>query len=170
MTDLRIIRPFLKGAAVSLCAACIALAGAARAQAESCAEGHIDLRGDFGQVRYQIELADEPHERERGLMFREEMAQSAGMLFVYEREQRAVFWMRNTYLPLDLIFADGQGVVQHVHENAVPLDETLIPGGDAIQFVLEVNAGQAARLGLKAGAEMRHPSIKNAQWTCDAGQ
>jgi uncharacterized membrane protein (UPF0127 family) len=91
------------------------------------------------------------------------------MLFVYDAPQPVSFWMRNTLIPLDMIFADARGVVQRVHRGAVPLDETPIPGGDAIQYVLEVNAGVAERFGIEAGSEMRHPAIgPGAAWPCEA--
>jgi uncharacterized membrane protein (UPF0127 family) len=145
------------------------MSAAGSAGADTCLDTQVDLRGSWGQVRFQVELADEPEERQQGLMFRREMASTAGMLFAYDREQPVVFWMRNTYLPLDLIFADGAGVVQHVHADAVPLDETLIPGGEAIQYVLEINAGLAARYGISPGTELRHPAIAPdlAAWRCE---
>ena len=92
-------------------------------------------------------------------MFREEMAQSAGMLFVFEAPQRVSFWMRNTLIPLDMLFMAADGTVTRIHENAVPLDETPIPGGDQVQFVLEINGGLARELGLDVGAVVQHPAI-----------
>ncbi len=77
------------------------------------------------------------------------MAKSAGMLFLYEQPQRAVFWMKNTLIPLDMIFADATGVVRHVHANAIPHDETGIDGGADILAILEINGGLAARLGIR---------------------
>ena len=92
------------------------------------------------------------------------------MLFVYDAPQIATFWMRNTLIPLDMIFADETGVVTHVHENAVPLDETTINGGENVQYVLEINGGLAGRLGIEPGTQLRHPSIGNlAAWSCEAG-
>jgi len=85
-------------------------------------------------------VADDAAERAQGLMFREAMPLSSGMLFVYGRPQRVSFWMRNTLIPLDMIFADARGVVTRVHAEAVPLDETPIDGGEGVQFVLEINA------------------------------
>ena len=90
------------------------------------------------------------------------------MLFVYERPQVVSFWMRNTLIPLDMIFMDETGRVARIHENAVPLDETGIEGGDGIQFVLEINGGLAGQLGIVEGSQLRHPSIgNNAAWACD---
>lgn len=140
---------------------------ATQASAE-CTDTRIDLRGDWGTARFTVEVADEPAERSLGLMNRESMAKSAGMLFVYERPQRAIFWMKNTLIPLDMIFADENGVVTSVHENARPLDLTGIDGGDAVQFVLEINGGLSKRLGISEGSEMRHPSIgDDAAWGCE---
>ena len=133
-----------------------------------CSDTQIDLRGDWGSARFSVEVADDPSERSLGLMHRESMAKSAGMLFVYERPQRTTFWMKNTLIPLDMIFADETGVVTKVHENATPLDLTGIEGGDAVQFVLEINGGLAKRLGISEGSEMRHPSIgTDAAWACE---
>ncbi|WP_224823575.1 DUF192 domain-containing protein [Cognatishimia sp. MH4019] len=136
----------------------------------ACQNDAVDLKGDWGQARFVIEVADEPEERGRGLMFVEEMPMMAGMLFVYERPQTASFWMRNTLIPLDMIFADISGTVQHVHANAIPHDETPILGGDNIYAVLEVNGGMAERLGIVPGTVMRHPAFaaQEAAWPCAA--
>ncbi|MBT8460852.1 MAG: DUF192 domain-containing protein, partial [Boseongicola sp.] len=123
--------------------------------------------GDWGQARFTVEVADDPGERSQGLMNRESMARSAGMLFVYEFPQRVAFWMRNTLIPLDMIFLDETGTVQRIHENAIPLDETAIPGGDNIQYVLEINGGLSERFGIDEGSVLRHPAIgENAVWGC----
>jgi uncharacterized membrane protein (UPF0127 family) len=98
------------------------------------------------------------------------MAMAAGMLFVFPEPKQATFWMKNTPLALDIIFADSAGRVTHVHENARPLDETLIDGGPGVAFVLEINAGLAGPMGISPGAVMRHPAIAadGAAWGCDA--
>ena len=102
-------------------------------------------------------------------MFREALARNAGMLFVYDAPRRAAFWMKNTLVALDMIFADGSGRVTHVHHNAIPGDLTPIDGGEGVQFVLEVNAGLAGMFGIEAGTELRHPAIgPQAQWPCSA--
>ncbi|MDJ0860321.1 MAG: DUF192 domain-containing protein [Dinoroseobacter sp.] len=136
----------------------------------TCAPDRVDLRGPWGQATYSIEVVDTPETRAQGLMFRETMARREGMLFVYERPQSVSFWMRNTLIPLDMIFVDARGVVQKVHRDAVPLDETPIPGGTNILVVLEVNAGQAEQFGIGPGTEMRHPSLgDSAAWPCSTG-
>lgn len=136
------------------------------AQGAPCSPGHVDLRWQGGQARFNVELADDEAERSRGLMFRETMPRSSGMLFVYPSPRQATFWMKNTLIPLDMIFADDAGRVTRVHENAVPQDETVIDGGPGVRFVLEINGGLARRLGIAEGAEMRHPAIGNAAWSC----
>ncbi|MEM8802533.1 MAG: DUF192 domain-containing protein [Pseudomonadota bacterium] len=133
----------------------------------ACETGRVDLRGEWGTARFSVEVADEADERSQGLMNRPSMPTSAGMLFVYERPQFVSFWMRNTLIPLDMLFIDQTGIVQRIHENAVPLDETAIPGGDGIQYVLEINGGLSSRLGIEVGSEVRHPSIGAAAWACE---
>lgn len=142
---------------------CLALAlscHAAVAGADAaCDASRVDLRGPSGRAQFSVEVVDTPAERARGLMFREDMARSAGMLFVYEAPQAAVFWMENTLIPLDMIFADASGRVTHVHSDARPLDRTPIDGGEGVQFVLEVNGGLAARLGIGPGPRCGTPQF-----------
>lgn len=151
----------------AILAICMMVPMGASARAE-CRPDQVEIRWDGGQARFSVEVADDDAKRSRGLMFRESMPRSAGMLFVYESPRRAQFWMKNTLIPLDMIFADEQGVVSRVHSNAVPQDLTTIDGGDGVRFVLEINGGLASRLGIRPGAEMRHPSIASPVWACDA--
>lgn len=131
---------------------------AGMAQAE-CRPETVEVRGQGGVTRFTVEVADSNAERSQGLMFRESMPASAGMLFVYDNPRRASFWMENTLIPLDMIFADETGTVTRIHENAVPRDRTSIDGGTDVQFVLEINGGLARRLGITEGAVLRHPAI-----------
>lgn len=142
-----------------------AVCGAAQAE---CQSDRIDLRGDWGQASFSIEIADTPEERAQGLMFREAMPRGEAMLFVYEHPQPASFWMKNTLIPLDIIFTDLNGLVTRVHSNAVPGDLTPIRGGVNVFAVLEINAGLAARYGISAGTEMRHQVFSNGlpKWSC----
>lgn len=136
----------------------------------ACREDVAELRWEGGQVRFSVEIADDGAERGQGLMNRETLPAGAGMLFVYEEPGPVAFWMKNTLIPLDIIFMDPEGRVTRIQENAQPLDETPIPGGYRVQLVLEINGGLARRLGLRTGAELRHPAVDQtrALWSCDA--
>ncbi len=140
------------------------------AHASSCDRSVVALRGDWGQANFSIEVADDPGERAQGLMNRDQMARNAGMLFIYDQPQVVAFWMRNTLIPLDMIFVDQAGLVLAIHENAIPLDETPIPGGQGVQFVLEVNGGIAALFGISVGSQVQHPGIDQnlALWACES--
>jgi uncharacterized protein len=142
---------------------------AAGAASADCDPSRVDLRGDWGAARFTVEVADEPAERAQGLMNRESMARSAGMLFLYEAPQRATFWMKNTLIPLDMIFMDETGTVTHIHENAIPLDETTIDGGPGVLGVLEINGGLSSAIGIDVGSELRHPGLDPAlaAWPCE---
>lgn len=131
-----------------------------------CRDDQVELRWPGGQARFAVDVADDDAERSRGLMFRESLPRSAGMLFVYESPRRATFWMKNTLIPLDMIFADASGRVTKVHANAQPQDLTTIDGGEGVKLVLEINGGLAARLGIGPGAELRHLSIADPAWSC----
>jgi hypothetical protein len=142
--------------------------GAGATLADSCTPDRIDLRGAWGQAGFTVSVADDAGERAQGLMNVPAMPSGQGMLFVYDAPQRASFWMRNTLIPLDMIFAAPDGTVTRVHANAQPLDETPIDGGEGVRFVLEINGGLAAALGIAPGTQLRHPAIPqdSAAWPC----
>jgi uncharacterized membrane protein (UPF0127 family) len=103
-------------------------------------------------------------------MFRESLARDAGMLFVFETEAPRAFWMENTPLPLDMLFFDTRGVMCGLVENAEPFTRTQRLSGCDAQYVLEINGGLAAELGIERGAELRHPALgDDAAWACAAG-
>tara|TARA_R110002049_G_scaffold23545_3_gene83373 strand:+ start:94924 stop:95385 length:462 start_codon:yes stop_codon:yes gene_type:complete len=143
-------------------------AGAAQAAAGACRDDAVMLRGDWGKARFSIEVADEPEEQARGLMHRTSLPGSAGMLFIYDSPRRLSFWMRDTLIPLDMLFVDARGVVQYIHHRAVPLDESPIPGGDDLLSVLEINGGMSERLGITVGTQLRHPAFAtyDPAWPC----
>jgi len=145
------------------------LAGAPVA-ASVCAEDRVDIRSGGSTASFSVEVADTPEARAQGLMNRPEMPAFSGMLFVYERPQPVSFWMKNTLIPLDMLFADETGTVQRIHAEATPLSTESIPGGQGIKLVLEINGGMAETLGLTPGAELRHPAIAQdvAAWPCAA--
>lgn len=106
-------------------------------------------------VTVRVELAETSEQRQRGLMFRKQLDPEAGMLFLFERSQQNQFWMRNTYLPLDMLFIKSDWTVLGIVENATPLtdDSRGVPGES--QYVLEVNAGFSRQHGLAAGTKVR---------------
>ncbi|WP_226803971.1 DUF192 domain-containing protein [Amylibacter sp. SFDW26] len=128
----------------------------------NCAVDRVLVQSGKNSASFAIEVADTEAERNKGLMFRETMPKFSGMLFVYEAPQTASFWMRNTLIPLDMLFINEVGVVTKVHSNAVPLDETPIFGGNDVFAVLELNGGLAQNLGLKEGALLQHPAFDPA--------
>ncbi|MEP2030008.1 MAG: DUF192 domain-containing protein [Paracoccaceae bacterium] len=133
-----------------------------------CSEHAVTLRGDWGQARFSVEIADTAEERARGLMFRESLPQSSGMLFIYEYPQPLSFWMKNTLIELDMIFLDASGIVKTIHHRAQPGDLRPKPGeGDQIA-VLEINGGLAEALGISEGSQMRHPAFQGGApaWPC----
>jgi uncharacterized membrane protein (UPF0127 family) len=146
--------------------ACLLFATGALAR---CQPDRVDLRGEFGTVRFSTELALTHAEQMRGLMHREELPRLASMLFIYPRSAERSFWMRNTLIPLDIVFLDDAGKITHIHADARPLDETLIPSGGPARAALEINGGLAAELGLAVGDELRSPAMPqdDAAWPCD---
>ncbi len=104
--------------------------------------------------RFRVQLAVTPEEQARGLMFRKELEPDSGMLFVNNTDAMRSFWMKNTYLPLDIIFIDSRHEVKHVHYGAKPLSEAAISSQYPVQYVLEVNAGKTKKCGIGPGSKM----------------
>ncbi len=104
-----------------------------------------------------VEVMRTPAEREHGLMDRQYLPADRGMLFQFNREQDILMWMKDTYIPLDMIFIAPTGEVTHIHANAEPLSENIISSDGPALGVLEVNAGYARKIGLKEGDLVRHP-------------
>jgi len=113
-----------------------------------------------GVHAFQVEIAANEAARENGLMRRRFMPADRGMLFEFDREAPVSFWMKNTYIPLDMIFIARDGSVTRVAADAEPLSEAIIPSGGPCVAVLELNGGTAARIGLKVGDKVRHPFFK----------
>ena len=134
-----------------------------------CFEARVALRGDWGTVRFEVEVADTATERSIGLMHRDYLAARSGMLFIYPSLQAVSFWMRNTQISLDMLFVDLRGIVRHIHHQAEPLDETLIFGGDSVLAVLEINGGLASDRGITVGSQVQSPLLpqKFAVWPCE---
>ena len=110
-----------------------------------------------GSYPFTVEIADDEDEQRRGLMFRRSLAADAGMLFLYDEEQPLSYYMRNTYVSLDIIYINADGRIVSIARNTEPLSERSIPSGAPSIAVLEVVAGTSDRLGFAVGDEVRHP-------------
>ncbi|HZT52195.1 MAG TPA: DUF192 domain-containing protein [Stellaceae bacterium] len=124
---------------------------AARADLAKFPTGTLTIDTAGGPRHFSIELALTPEQQEQGLMYRKALAPDAGMLFVFPETQTATFWMKNTLIPLDMLFIAADGHIADIHERAVPLAETLIASKVPVRAVLELNGGTVARLGIKDG-------------------
>jgi uncharacterized membrane protein (UPF0127 family) len=120
----------------------------------------LDILTSTGRHAFQVEIANNDASREHGLMDRRYMAADHGMLFEFDREEPVAFWMKNTYIPLDMIFIAPSGGVTRIAANAEPLSERVIPSGPPCIAVLELNGGAAASIGLKVGDKVHHPFFK----------
>ena len=121
-----------------------------------------------GEKSFTIEVADDVAERSAGLMFRESMDDDHGMLFVFPQTQPVGFWMKNTPMPLDLIFIGQDGVIRDILPGE-PFSEALVAPDEPVRFVFELKAGTAARAGIKAGDKVRHPAINEAPGAGNSG-
>jgi uncharacterized membrane protein (UPF0127 family) len=110
--------------------------------------------------RLNVEVVRTPESRAQGLMFRRTLAPDAGMLFDFEREQMVSMWMKNTYLSLDMLFVRADGIIHRIEASTEPLSERSISSGAPVRAVLELNAGTAARLGLRPGDRLIHPLFR----------
>lgn len=136
-------------AAAFLMAACMGCAIAAPARAASKAT--IEIVSSTGVHAFDVTLATNEKERERGLMFVKHLPEGQGMLFDFKIDQPVSFWMHNTYISLDMFFIRSDGTITHIAENAKPLSDALIPSGGPVRAVLEVIAGTADKFGIKPG-------------------
>ncbi|WP_095090730.1 DUF192 domain-containing protein [Mesorhizobium sophorae] len=114
-----------------------------------------------GDRSFSIEVANTAAEREAGLMYRQDMADDHGMLFVFDIQQQVGFWMQNTPMPLDLIFVGQDGKIRAI-KHGEPQSEAIISPGVPVRFVLELKAGTAARKGIEYGDLLRHPAVGTA--------
>lgn len=146
------IRRFLASFAVMLF-----LAQPAVAQLQTFATSQLTITSATGDHKFTVELATTPAQQEQGLMYRRSMAPDAGMLFDFGQPTPTTFWMKNTLIPLDMLFVGADGRIVNIHERAVPMSETMIPSQGAVRAVIELNGGTAARLGIRAGDRVSYP-------------
>lgn len=122
----------------------------------------LSIQSSSGKTHeFHVEVANTPQTVMKGLMHRESMAENHGMLFLFPEERERNFWMKNTLIPLDIVFIKTDGTIHHIHENAIPLDETPLPSKGVVRHVLEINGGVAEKLGLKAGDTVHHEVFGN---------
>lgn len=134
----------------------------ARAQLQSFQTSILTIDTAKGAQHFTIELALTPAQQEQGLMFRQSLAADAGMLFVFPDDEPAMFWMKNTLIPLDMLFIAVDGHILDLHERAVPMSEATISSKVPVRAVLEVNGGTVARLGIKDGDLVHAAAFGNA--------
>lgn len=151
----------LKAAAATAMVLATVTAGCARAEGQAAARETLTIETQSGAHRFAVEIADDPQERERGLMFRKSMGRDEGMLFEWPASEPRAFWMRNTLIPLDILFLDETGQIVSIARDAVPLDETPLPSYAPAKGVLEINGGMAAKLGVRPGDRVVHPFFKS---------
>ncbi|WP_201837553.1 DUF192 domain-containing protein [Microvirga zambiensis] len=135
----------------------VLLAGAVYAQAFE----QLSISSQGGQRQsFRVEVARNDADRAQGLMFRRAMPADQGMLFDFGRVEPVSMWMQNTYLPLDMLFIRSDGTIARIAANTEPLSTRTIPSGEPVLAVLELNAGTAAKLGIKPGDRVEHPVFR----------
>ena len=147
----------LVGASVLVSGAIPAARAQSAPQAPAATTEPLEITTASGAHSFAVEVMRTDEERARGLMFRRFMPADRGMLFDFKTEQTVLMWMKNTYIPLDMIFIARNGTVTHVAANTEPMSERTISSGPPAYAVLEVNAGVAAKIGLKPGDQVKHP-------------
>lgn len=135
------------------------LASASLAYAQALEALSIATQGGQRQ-NFKVEVARNDADRAQGLMYRRAMPADQGMLFDFAKVGPVSMWMQNTYLPLDMLFVRQDGTVARIAANTEPLSTRTIPSGEPVLAVLELNAGTAAKLGIKAGDRIEHPLFK----------
>lgn len=143
-----------------LAALVLLVAGAISARAEEPVvfeRTELTIETAAGEAhRFEVEVAQSMAQRARGLMFRESMAADAGMLFVYPAEQQIRMWMKNTVIPLDMLFVAADGRIVGIAEDTVPFSEEIVASSGPARAVIELNGGTARRLGIRSGDRVRH--------------
>ena len=160
MTD-KVRRSFTAGLLIGVVAV-VATGGAAIGQIRRLQSFKIEnliIRTRDGRHEFTVEVARRPAQQAQGLMFRRKLAADAGMLFLYRRAQPASMWMKNTYIPLDMLYIDRSGTIVGYHERAVPGSLEVITSKYPVNGVLEVNSGTVSRLKIAVGDKIIHPAF-----------
>lgn len=140
--------------AASLLAAALFLAAGPLAHAAGLEK--LTVRTGQGPQTFEVEVMRNDAERAKGLMFRRNLPADRGMLFDFARDEVVTMWMQNTYIPLDMLFIRKDGSIASIAQNTEPLSTRTISSGEPVRAVLEVNAGTAAKLGIKPGDRIEH--------------
>ena len=119
-----------------------------------CDYNAVYLTGPWGKARFSVEVADDDPKRAQGLMNRESLPQFSGMIFIYDNPQMVSFWMKNTLIPLDLLYFDPKGQLVDQFKNAMPGDLTPMPSSQPVQFILEINGGLLEKLSITRDTEL----------------
>lgn len=141
----------------------LALVQGASAEDKSLPLTTVVIDTDRGPHAFRVEVAADEASQSRGLMFRRQMAPDAGMLFDFHRPQMEIFWMKNTILPLDMIFIRQDGTISSIAPDAVPYSTTSIPSAEPVRAVLELNGGRAAQLGIEPDQRVHNAIFGNAR-------
>jgi uncharacterized membrane protein (UPF0127 family) len=126
---------------------------------ENFATSELTVVTAGGPQKFTIELALSDAQMEQGLMFRRNLAPDAGMLFDFKRPTLVTMWMKNTFIPLDMLFLDGNGRILDIHQRAVPQSLDMISAKAPARYVIELNGGTAERLGIEPGDRAISPYI-----------
>ncbi|QQG37421.1 MAG: DUF192 domain-containing protein [Micavibrio aeruginosavorus] len=130
--------------------------GPAAVQDDVDTEALAIVTADGKSHQFNVEIARTPPQQAYGLMNRKSMSRDHGMLFTFQTEAGRSFWMKNTLIPLDMVFIKADGTIHHIHENAVPHDLTPVLSNGPVRAVLEVNGGRMSALGIRPGDKVRH--------------
>jgi len=121
----------------------------------------VEIASKSGVHVFSVEIADTEPLREKGLMYRKSLPPGQGMLFDFHSDQPVRFWMKNTYIPLDMIFIRSDGRIVNIAENTTPMSEREVPSAGPVQAVLEVIGGTARKLGIAPGDRVANPIFRS---------
>jgi len=144
--------------ALALCLA-FGAAGPAAAQPVTFEKDSLSIETGAGSHAFQVEIAETPNQRAQGLMYRRQMAADAGMLFLFGGEEERAMWMKNTFIPLDMLFIEKSGRILRIEQRTVPHSLRAIVSGGPVFAVLELNAGTASRLSIRPGDRVVYPAF-----------
>jgi len=128
-------------------------------QLRGFARDTLVIQRSKGRDQFHVWLAETPEQQQQGLMWIQQLPPDYGMLFLLPQPRQMTMWMKNTYVPLDMVFFDSGGRILRIHEHAVPLSEAIIDPGVDVAGVLEILAGEAKRRGMQVGDRLLHPRL-----------